>query len=437
MPSPLNVPFLTDLDSRAAVKGSRDPLGIQPIWTRFGRHVVGNLTTVTDSVRGFTTLLLGIWFAERIADKSPPGSEISTFLRWEQLAAYARAHNGDFAFRGTERVRRWLNEGKPVTLSDNPAHQILGNQKIYGLWGLYSSPARSSGLLESDSPRLTPLAREFVEHHYLPILSEDGGRDPKNILKILSKASVQIDSAGAHEKIVLKVWKTLRQRLSAKEREFYTFHLLHGGPQDDTAGRQRQFAELLRTTLRDDEFEWSLAQVGQLAKEAQNLSKDWEPLAHDLSRICTCESVLAPASAAFGYLLGLDGKAPGLLSSRLKEAWGNGLGSVDTKAFAELKSEIGTEDASMGQRWADIATALADGNYTQLVELLIAQNASVMIQRGGAPWVELRKQQLHVRFRDETGELPKREDLPELWRFSYFLAPLRNIAKELERNGHE
>lgn len=50
----LDVPFLTDLDSRAAVKGSRDPLGIQAIWTRFGRHVVGNLTTVSNSVRDFT-----------------------------------------------------------------------------------------------------------------------------------------------------------------------------------------------------------------------------------------------------------------------------------------------------------------------------------------------------------------------------------------------
>jgi hypothetical protein len=53
----LTTPFLTDLDSRAAVKGSRDPLGIQPIWTRLGRHVVGNLTTVSNSVRDFTTLL--------------------------------------------------------------------------------------------------------------------------------------------------------------------------------------------------------------------------------------------------------------------------------------------------------------------------------------------------------------------------------------------
>ena len=55
----LTIPFLTDLDPQAAIKGSRDPLGIQPIWTRMGRHVVGNLTTVSTSVRDFTTTILG------------------------------------------------------------------------------------------------------------------------------------------------------------------------------------------------------------------------------------------------------------------------------------------------------------------------------------------------------------------------------------------
>lgn len=94
----LTVPFLTKLDPRGAVKGSRDPLGVQAIWTRFGRHVVGNLTTVSTSVRDFTTLLLGYHFAEVLASDSP-GSELATFLKWEQLAAYARARGTSSAGR--------------------------------------------------------------------------------------------------------------------------------------------------------------------------------------------------------------------------------------------------------------------------------------------------------------------------------------------------
>ena len=65
----LTTPFLTDLDSHAAVKGSRGPLGIQLIWTRLGRYVVGNLTTVSNSVRDFTTLLLGYYFAVLVAEE--------------------------------------------------------------------------------------------------------------------------------------------------------------------------------------------------------------------------------------------------------------------------------------------------------------------------------------------------------------------------------
>ena len=48
----LTVPFLTDLDPQLAVKGSRDPLGVQTIWARLGRHVVGNHLPRVDYVLG-------------------------------------------------------------------------------------------------------------------------------------------------------------------------------------------------------------------------------------------------------------------------------------------------------------------------------------------------------------------------------------------------
>ena len=433
----LNVPFLTDRDSRAAVKGSRDPLGIQPIWTRFGRYVVGNLTTVSNSVRDFTSTLLGYWFAERVADQVEPGNELATFLKWEQLAAYARAHvNEDRAFRGTERVDRNLNEGTRVTLSDNPAHQILSNQKTYGLWGLYTVPARASFLLEGDPSRLTPPARAFVERHCLPILAAGGGRDARRICEVLSRSSVRLDLDGADAEMVDAVAKVLRPQLSAKELEFYRFHLLWGGPQDTTAGRQQQFAELLRDILEERAFAWSPAAVGHLAKAAARRGRDWETLAYHLGRIRTCESVLAPASAVFIYLLGFDGRAPDVVSRRLKDAWGNGLRTVDAAAFAELKGEIGAKDGPAGERWTGIATALTDGDYGRLIELLLAQNADVMSQRGGAPWIERRAGRLHVRFRDEQGALPDRTDLPRLWRFSYFLDSLYSVAAQLEQSGH-
>ncbi len=72
--------FLTEIDPRAAIKGSRDALGFQPIWSSIGRKVVGNLITANVSLRNFTTLLLGLHFAEEaISTKKTRGGTREPF----------------------------------------------------------------------------------------------------------------------------------------------------------------------------------------------------------------------------------------------------------------------------------------------------------------------------------------------------------------------
>ena len=426
-------PFLTDLDSRATVKGSRDPLGIQQIWTRLGRHVVGNLTTVSNSVRDFTTLLLGYYFAEQVAHELGPGTELSTFLKWEQLAAYCRAEvNSDFSFRGTERVRKNLAEDSRVCLSGERSHQILSNQKIYGLWGLYTMPARSSGLVDGDPPRLTPPATDLVERHYLPILQDGAGRDAKRIRDLLRQKLTRIDLKKGDVGLVQAVGKVLKKGLRPREREFFRFHLLHSGPQDATGGRQQQLAELFAETLNQKDFTWSCATVGHLAKTARSKGEKWEALSHRLNRIRTSEAVLAPAAALFTHLLGLNGKTINSVVERVGSEWGAGLRSVVPTEFADLHAELGAGDSITGDRWVGIAESLASGDYKAVLTLLIEQNKSVMATRGGAPWIERRGGKLHVRFLDEQGSLPKQTELANLWRFPYFLDSLRIVADTLK-----
>ena len=177
--------FLTDIDSRAAIRGSRDPLGLVPVWGSFGRRVVGNLTTVTGSVRGFTTTLLGYYFAREVQEREGGKAEstLVLFLKFEQLAAYCRYHvKKDGEFRGVERVKKVLAGGDVVTLSARTEDQILSNQKVYGLWGLFSVASRASGLLERDEGILTSTAREFVERQYLALLSKEGFRDGREVV---------------------------------------------------------------------------------------------------------------------------------------------------------------------------------------------------------------------------------------------------------------
>lgn len=429
-------PFLTELDERAAIKGSRDPLGIQSIWTRFGRHVIHNLTTVSTSVRDFTTLLLGYYLVERVAEAGGRDAELSTFLKWEQLAAYARHHvNHDSSFRGIERVARNLGEGSKVVLSAERAHQILSDQKTYGLWGLYTVPARASSLVEADPPRLTPAARKFVEAKYLPGLAEGFGRDARDLVKLLCEPSARLDVQGKDARQVETVAKLLKRRILVGERDFYRESLVFGGPEDRTRGLQRELSELLlESPFSESSFTWSPPAVGQLAKAASRGAGGSE-LAHRLERIQHCETLVAPASVLFGFLLARDDQTVADVAAAVRTQWGSRLGTLHVSSVQALKAEISAAagEADAGARWVQVGECLAAGDYATAIHLLMAQNRAVMKARAGAAaWVEERGGRLVVRFRDEGGNLPERDELRLLWRFSYFLESLRLVTLALK-----
>lgn len=432
-------PFLTDLDSRAAVKGSRDPLGIQGLWTGLGRHVVGNLTTVSTSVRDFTTLLLGYWFAEQVAEVSGPGTELATFLKWEQLAAYTRGHvNGDWSFRGTERAKQRLSESTRVRLSADRAEQILGNQKIYGLWGLYTVPSQSSGLLNGQPSRLTPPARELLERVHWPQLARAGFRDGNAIIELLSQERVAFDFGGRHQRIAGVVGLMLNPKLKSIERQFYRKHLLEGGPDDRTEGRQLQLVDLLERHFAEGSFPWIPRAVLSLSREAALRGEAWSGLAWRLERIAVAEAVLAPVAALFIYLLGCHGVAVPEVARRIESDWGKRVASVNAAAFAQLEPELAHGETEVGRRWTTIAAALAQGDYAALIRLLMEQNRHVMQVRGNAgQWIEERGKKLDVRMQDERGQLPQRTALPDLWRHSYFVDSFFAVGTALHETTHE
>lgn len=428
--------FLTDLDTRAAVKGSRDPLGIQSVWTRFGRHVVGNLTTVSTSVRDFTTTILGYYLVDRIRQTRGSDQDLATFLKWEQLVAYARgAVNDDWEFRGTEKARRNFEDGGGrVHLSAQASDQILGNQKIYGLWGLYTAPSRASGLVIDDPIRLTSPAAEMVERYYLRVLRESGLPHLEPLLELLARDRPEIHVESRHASLLKPIAVLFEKKFSQIERTFYREHLVYGGPEDRakrTNGLQRQLANLLEPTLNVPSL-LGLDLINALTKEASGRGLAWEPLAHRLDRIRTIESVLAPSSCLFSYLLGCDRLSLDEVASQLREAWGDRVPRIDPAAMEALTPELDGALADSGHRWLYLGTALADGRYSDAVDMLLQQNGAVMASRGGAAaWVELTGRRLRVRFHDDAGHLPAREELADLWRFPYFIESLRTVASTL------
>jgi hypothetical protein len=436
----LRAPFLTDIDPQAAVKGSRDPLGLQTIWARLGRHVVGNLTTVSTSVRDFTTLVLGYYFAERVANEGGGDGDLAVFLRWEQLAAYARGEiNGDWKFRGVERVKKNLQDGARIRLGTDSTAQILSNQKTYGLWGLYSVPARSSGLVEGDPTRLTPAGSNLVETLYLPVFAKRGLRNADAVVSRLTKPKTDLDWQKADRPLLETIATVLNKRLGTGEREVYRRHLLLGGPQDTTAGGQAILAESMESTLDDEGWTLTPAHVRHLAKRCLAGGDAGTAVAERLERIRTAELLLAPAAALFSLVIASDGQTIAELSRVVRRQWGSSVQTIDVDATMSLETELRdprdpTGEAETGQRWVQVACTLASGDFERALGLLLKQNGFVMKIRAGAPpWVDVTNGRLRVRFRDEDGGvLPKRSELPEFWRHSYFLDSLRAIALALQ-----
>lgn len=426
----LSSPFLTALDSRASVKGSRDPLGVQTIWSRLGRHIVGNLTTVSTSVADFTTLLLGLHFGAQVDSGTP---RLETFLRWEQLATYAR-HCGNHeseGLRGIERVKRNVADGATVTISAERNWQILGNQPLYGIWGLYTMPARASGLVDDGAIRLTPSTSEWVAETFATLIDTDGAW----IREIIRSERTRLAWKGHHQELLARLGVALRPpRYGQKTREFFRRHLLYDEVRKPN-GLQRSFASLLAQHFREADFRLSPVIVQGWVEQAAQA--ELEPLARRLSRIRTCESVVALASATFGFLLARDEQRVASVARTLREQWGPRVSTVAADGFKALKEELAQAwNDDIAGRWTSIADAFSQGEYDELVRLLIDQNRQVMRVRGSPQgWIDEEQGVLKVRFRDERTTLPERGELPQLWRHPYFLTSMHHIGRALREPG--
>lgn len=431
------MPFLTLIDPHARLKGSRDPLGFQPLWTRLGRRVITNLTTVTTSLRGFTTLLLGLYFANQWRDEHPEAEAdlVPAFLKMEQLAAYSRvALRSDLdtededEVRGIRRVQRNLRENADVVhISARSPHQILDNQRTYGLWGLYSSAARSSGWLEAREPRLTPAAREFVEAFYLPRLEKRG----QTILPFLDKDR-EFQPRGTHKALAGTLANLLAPQIQPQEIAFYRHHLLYAAAPSNL---QTELWKAMRELAHGGQFAADEAfGMSELRALIQKTNADGNhDLAQRLEEIRVVETVLAPAVEIFGLVLARDAQSISTVAGEIERTWGTRLTTIAPDAFHHALAPIGdTLLPGEGTRLLQLATALADGNYQDAIALLLRHNEAVMQARHGGAWVRVENNRLDVRLRAEERGLTPAPELPDLWLNPYFLNALKRLGMQIE-----
>ncbi|MCK0164944.1 hypothetical protein [Marinobacter sp. S6332] len=406
------MPFLSLLDDRAKPKGSRDPLGFELVWTHFGRKVVGNLTTITSSVENFTVALLGFYWAHQIhgnADKDSRERLIrETFLRYEQLAAYLRHQSGSKEIMGITRVHKNMT-AQAESLAISLKAQILSNQASYGLWGLYSSALKDSGLAEGSDRKLTAegmelaetIARDLNSNEFIQLFRVDGQ---------LSRDEC--------ERLAPQFWQAIRKEVV---RQKLTHVLLRGHQNQNASVQEGLFAateKLVRAGKLTGEFSQNLNHVQNAG------SPDLQKCLDEIQRV---ERVLVAANNVFYYLLTQDHQPVSSVVEQIESQ------TYDYEHLPETLPQGMTRRNAL----CEINDNLRAGNHWGAVKAVTKLNADVMKARGGAPWVTCDGDILNVKVKSETAVLRSRQALLEDWDYDYFLGSYFRIAKANleERNG--
>lgn len=421
--------FLTLEDPNAKIKGSRDPLGMVPIWTRFARHVVTNLTTPSGSTRGFTVLLLGRYFTSQLIESGqiPREEALNVVLRMEQLGAYARhvGYGVESDIRGIERVKAFIREGKgSVTIQANKKGMILADQKVYGLWGLFSVPARTSGLIPEGSIGVTKTTKIFIENNYMPVL------EPvvKPLLAILAEGGrLNLRKQPVYFKALTSV---LSEKYTPEEVEFYGASIrdAHDAKQNHNQ-RQGLFSKLL-IDMGYLEYRTDREEILHLSELAHRKDK---VLGHSLQRIADLEAILAPADALFSYILMHHNQSVDKVAKNLSEVWGRRVPYLGKQKLNELLPEImGASTEDTGAALSASYLALGKGKYAEAIDHLLYWNQTVMLGRRSAPWVKIGENgRLDIRYRGADQLLPNQAQLHSLWRNSYFIDSLKRVTRQL------
>jgi hypothetical protein len=404
------MPFLSLLDDRAKPKGSRDPLGFELIWSYFGRRVVGNLTTITSSMDNFAVAVLGFYWANQLASAL---SEESTrhkairesFLRYEQLTGYVRYYGGAADIMGITRIKSRIHDDSfKITLGQSSRQQILSDQASYGLWGLYSTAARDTGLLSGNDRVVTELGQVIVQ----AVLEQLGSVGDKLFTLLTSNKPLKKDDLEA-------LGAPLMRAIHHDSVQQPLLEALMSGNDPESVQNElwqitrRIFSGKSKKPENIDDF------IQQILEYSSS-----DRLSQYLRDIMAIERLLVASNNIFHYCRRKDGERLDVLLKTLEGRY----------QYTHLPERLPEGNFSRREQLSAILAAFREDNGAQLISLLLQLNKDVMQQRSGAPWVELEPgNTLRVKVKGEKAELATQADIEQRWDYDYFLGSFLNIAK--------
>ncbi len=387
--------FSTKQDPDYKIKGARDPLGFQMVWSQVGKGLVKHLSTVSNSLCDFQTLLYFHHFLNKYGGNGDV-DVLHFFYKFEQASAFARKLHikNDVSFNGANYVNNTLSE-KPETLtfSTKQEHTLLSNQKTYGIWGKYSRPYNDMRLNELDD---TNSVMEGLENktNLVDELAE-------LIKKLIHEPVVTVHTDEL--KGLAELYETITP---PDEKRFFRENLLRT---PNGKHLQNEFYELLlknKDLAKGTNFNTKLFCQTLLEKDTTEAFKEV------VREIYNSEEVLFSLSSIFRYI-------------QTKAVW----------TFEELcedpffkKFNNRVDYSFKDQELNELNGFFSSGDILKTIENLIERNNAVCARRSKSEWIRIEMdKKIRVYYRDGA-----RENKPGSYDNSYFISAYLNLFSQIE-----
>jgi hypothetical protein len=379
---------LTAIDPDFKPKGSRDPLGFQPIWAEVGRKLIKDLSTVSGNLNDFKILCFAKYFFHQIKQQKEERLFLPFFLKVEQAFAYARRKfNNESSFNGNNFISKQVGNDS-YTLSNEQRDCILSNQRTYGIYGKYIRPSKDMKLFEQEDFEST------FQSGFIPEVIDIFER-------IYSKSKLII-----HPDKLYPLAKLLSKR-TVEEQQFFRRNILLG---NNPTHLQLKFYAFLK-----EHQEWNKISPFNLIDYINGIiyAIEDDDLKSQLIEIRNTELILAPLSYRFNYLLS-------------ESLWSSATILNDLVMMQKLDSLPYSFQADVMNELNQMRNLVG----IPLTNALINRNAMVSKRRNGSPWIEQQNLNYVVYYGETNRGIM---EMPEnYWENSYFIQSYIRLFNAIE-----
>lgn len=399
-----------------------EPLGIQPIWSHFGRAIVPNFTEQTGNAYGFFLLVYILFYYEEYCEwiekyqESKRMSVEQFYILAEQIFAYSYYENEhQWNLPGKRNLEYYYtNKDDPYTIKVGLKRELLGSQLSGGTWGIYRGAAIRSKIIDGQGRRLSP---EFLNDLYVDSIKLE--RRHYNELFNIIQYAYDNKNEGAELKLKKTLCRQLHGVLSkpSKNKGVFRKYLIDQFLTDEVPLMKLTAEYFLQANVLITEYRQHISSCRNISKKHAYLFTD----------IIYCEDYIATLQSVIQFLYSQRGrkisetcqKLP-LDLNKLEGAYSN---------FKNI-SNIPKSGIAAG-RYKQFIDNFTVTSKMDFVDWLLNLHNKIITERSGSPWIELVNDVITINV-----EYPSNENLIVVpgkgWSNPYYFNTLASVYKGLK-----